>query len=81
MAATRKLNGTAVRVIRELLGVRNGDLALRIQVTPSTVTHIERADRQVSAETQRRLADALGVPLEAITYPTEPALEQVSIAA
>ena len=65
----RGLNGTAVRVIREALGVRNGDLAARVGVTAGTLTHIERDGRQVSPATQRAIADSLGIPLEAITFP------------
>ena len=66
----RQLNGTAVRTIREALGIRSGDLAYRAGVTPGTLSHIERDGRQVSVAIQRGLADALGVPLEAITFPT-----------
>lgn len=65
----RKINGASVRVIREALGIRHRDLVTRVGFTAGTLTHIERGARQVSAETQRKIADALGVPLEAITYP------------
>ena len=65
----RVLNGAAVRVIREALGIRNGDLAHRVGMTPGTLSHIEKDGRQVSSAKQRGIADAMGVPLEAITYP------------
>ncbi len=65
----RKVNGSSVRVIREALGVRNSDLAARVGFTRSTLTHIEQGARQVSPATIRKIADALGVPLESISYP------------
>lgn len=65
----RRINGASVRVIREALGIRHGDLAARVGFTAGTLTHIEQGARQVSAETMRKIAVSLGVPLEAITYP------------
>ena len=64
-----RINGSAVRVIREALGVRQMDLAARADITKSTLSHIERGSRQVSPATLRRLAIGLGIPSEAISYP------------
>ncbi|GAA3581297.1 hypothetical protein GCM10022198_00520 [Klugiella xanthotipulae] len=58
-----------MRVIREALGIRNSDLAARVGFTRSTLTHIEQGARQVSPATISKIAQALGVPLEAISYP------------
>lgn len=69
----RLINGASVRVIREALGIRHSDLAARCSFTRGTLTHIEQGARQVSAETQRKIAVALGVPLEAISYPSNTA--------
>lgn len=65
----RRINGASVRAIRDALGIRHSDLVARVGFTRGTLTHIEQGARQVSPETQRKIAFALGVPLEAITYP------------
>lgn len=69
MTTTRKLNGPAVRVIRDLTGIRAGAFAKRVEIDPGYLTKIEQGSRQPSAEVMRRIATGLGVPLEAITYP------------
>ncbi|MCG7284989.1 helix-turn-helix domain-containing protein [Cellulomonas sp. ACRRI] len=66
---TRRLNGASLRVIREAYGVSLSDLALRAQVSRPFVSLMESGARQPSAATLRQLADALGVPIEAISYP------------
>lgn len=65
----RRINGASVKVIREALGIRHSDLAARVGFTRGTLTHVEQGARQVSPETQRKIAQSLGVPLEAVTYP------------
>lgn len=67
--SARKVNGAAVRVIRELLGVSLTDLAARIGVAKASMSNIERGVYGTSPETNRKLAEAMGVPLESITYP------------
>ncbi|WIB25401.1 helix-turn-helix transcriptional regulator [Curtobacterium sp. MCSS17_015] len=66
---TRRLNGTALQVIRELAGLRHGQLAKRAEVDPGYLTKLENGARQPSPAVMRRLADSLGVSLEAISYP------------
>lgn len=66
---TRKVNGATVRVVREALGIKHGDLAVRCGFTPSFLSHVESGAKQPSAAVTRRIADELGVPLDAITYP------------
>lgn len=67
--STRKLNGASVRVIRELTGISQADLARRIGVAKATMSNIENSVHGTTPETNRKLADAMGVPLESITYP------------
>lgn len=64
-----RINGSAVRVIREAMGVRAVDLAARSEITKSTLSHVEKGARQVSPATLRKIAIGLGVPTEAISYP------------
>lgn len=64
-----RLNGTAVRVIREMLGVTAADLARRIDVSPGYLSRLEQGSRQTGAEKIASIADALSVPREAISYP------------
>ena len=66
---TRRVNGTTVRVVREALGIRHGDLAKRVGISPSFLTRIEQGARQPSPAITTGLANGLGVPLEAITFP------------
>jgi len=67
----RRVNGAAVRALREALGIRHMDLAARAEITKGTLTHVERGTRQVSPATLRKLACGLGVSVEAISYPVE----------
>lgn len=65
----RKVNGAAVRAFRQTVGIKQTDLALRANVTSGTLSRIESGARQPSPPVARKLADGLGVSLEAITYP------------
>jgi transcriptional regulator with XRE-family HTH domain len=67
--SVRKLNGASVRVIRELSGISLSDVAARAGIAKATLSNIERGIHGTTPETNRSLADALGVPLESITYP------------
>lgn len=66
---TRALNGPAVKVIREALGISQHDLAVRADISQGTLSNLERGVHQASPQVARRLADSMGVPLESITYP------------
>lgn len=66
---TRNLNGATVRVVREALGISQRDLAARCDITQGALSNIERGIHGTSPETNRKLAGAMGVPLESITYP------------
>jgi transcriptional regulator with XRE-family HTH domain len=65
----RAVNGTAVKIIRELLGITQHDLAARCDVSQGHLSNVERGIFQASPQLGRQIADKLGVPAEAITYP------------
>lgn len=61
-------NGTAIRALRQVQSLSLRDLARLAQTTASQLSRIERSQSgQPSEELLRRLADALGVPVEDIT--------------
>lgn len=66
---TRKLNGATVRVVREALGISQHDLAARCDISQGALSNIERGIHGSTPETNRKLAEGMGVPLESITYP------------
>ncbi|MGW9020700.1 helix-turn-helix domain-containing protein [Leucobacter chromiiresistens] len=68
---TRHLNGPAVTVIRELLGIRKGEFAKRCEIDPGYLTKLENGSRQPSPSVMRRIALGLGVGIEVISYPVE----------
>ncbi|USY19685.1 helix-turn-helix domain-containing protein [Nocardiopsis exhalans] len=60
--------GPAIRAIRRSQGVTQLDLADRAGVSGPYLTNIESGVKQPSFDTALRIAHALGVPPEAITY-------------
>lgn len=67
--ATRNVNGASVKAIREALGHRGGEFATLCEISHAYLSNVEAGRKQPSAAVARRIADALGVPLAAITYP------------
>ncbi len=67
--AIRETNGAAVKAIREALGVPQGVLAREVTVSQGYLSNIEAGRKQPDPAVARRIADRLGVPLDAITYP------------
>lgn len=65
----RLTNGAAIRAIREPLGIRQFELAELAGISKSHLNKIEQGVEQPGNATVRKIADALGVPLAAITYP------------
>lgn len=65
----RATNGAAIRAIRETLGVPQGKLAERVGVSHGFLCNVEAGKKRPSPAIARRIADELGVPLDAITYP------------
>lgn len=67
---TRALNGASVRELREALGISQRDLAARCGITQGGLSNVERDVPNSSGPLlPRKIADALGVPVDAITYP------------
>lgn len=64
-----RTNGSAIRSIREALGVQQKALAARVEITAPYLSQIETGVRQPPMDTVRRLAVELGCPIDAITYP------------
>ncbi len=71
--STRRVNGASVRAIREALGIRHGDFAVQCLITPGYLTHIEKGEKQPAPDVAKRIADRLGVPIDAVTYPVSSA--------
>ena len=67
----RLVHGAAVRAIREALGIKHGEFAISVDITPGYLTNIEAGRKQPSAEVAVAIAKRLGVPLDAITYSVE----------
>jgi transcriptional regulator with XRE-family HTH domain len=65
----RKTNGAAIRALRDALGIKQVSLAARAGISAPSLCNIEIGGEQPSAATVRRLAEELGVVLDAITYP------------
>ena len=64
----RKANGAAIRSIRMALGIPQNHLAVRVGITAPSMSQIEKG-KQPGPDTIKRIADELGVPLDAISYP------------
>lgn len=64
-----RLNGCALQVIRESLGIRKSDLAARSDISAGYLTRLEQGARQPSPDNLRKIASGLRVPVEAISYP------------
>lgn len=65
----RRTNGASVRAIREALGITMTSLAARCKVSKPFMSMVETGASQPSPKVARIIADELGVPLEAVTYP------------
>lgn len=69
MTSTKRMtHGPAVRAIREALGIKHGEFAIRCDMSPGYLTNIESGRKQPSPAAAKRIADQLGIPLDAITY-------------
>jgi transcriptional regulator with XRE-family HTH domain len=62
----RQPNAEAIRVTRELLGIKQAELARRAEISPSMMNKIEMGARNPSLAATARIAQALGVSLDAI---------------
>ena len=66
---SRVINPAALRELREAIGLSQGELGRRSGLHPRSITNIEGGKHAVTPQTQRALATALGVSLDAITIP------------
>lgn len=77
----RYLNGSTVRALRESVGIPHGIFARDVIVSAGYLTNIEKGARQPTPAVVRRIAERLGVSVDAITYVVpddRPAPERVS---
>lgn len=64
----RKVNGAAVAALREAVGISQVELARRVEISATHLNRIESGEREASPTLIRKLADTLGVSLDAITH-------------
>lgn len=64
----RHVHGPAIRALREAKGISLESLALAAQVDSGNLSRVERGDRKASLDVIARIANALEVPAEAISY-------------
>lgn len=65
----RRTNGTSIAALRGALGIGQEALASAAGVTREYISLIENGRRQPDAAVTRKIADRLGVKVDAITYP------------
>lgn len=68
---TRRLNGAAVKALRQALGISLRTMATDIDRNPGFISRVERGIDHASPTTQVAIAKRLGVPLDAVTTVTE----------
>lgn len=73
----RRALGPAIRAIREALGIKHGEFAGRVEVSPGYLTNVECGRKQPSPAVLVRVANGLGVSLDAISYPDPTSLMPV----
>lgn len=71
MTSKRMVLGPAVRAIREAVGIKHGEFAIRCDISPGYLTNIESGRKQPAPDVASAFAKELGVPLDAITYSVE----------
>lgn len=64
----RRTHGPAVRAIRDALGIKHGVFAVDCLISPGYLSNIEKGHKQPSPDVARKMAERLGVPLNAIQY-------------
>jgi transcriptional regulator with XRE-family HTH domain len=69
MTTRRAVNGAAVKALREALGMRQDEMASRLGISGPYLANIEAGRKQPRAYLQSRVAEVLGVPITAVTYP------------
>jgi transcriptional regulator with XRE-family HTH domain len=64
---TLRTNGGAIRVRRQTLGLTQGELARKAELTQSYIARVEYGERGLGGKARGRVAEALGVTVEDIT--------------
>ena len=64
----RIAHGAAIRAIREATGLSVSALAPRCDMSQGYLSHVELGTKKPTVEAMRRIADALGVSLDAVSY-------------
>lgn len=64
----RVAHGPAIRAIRETTGASISAFAPRVGVTQGYMSNVELGHKQPTVEFMARVAQALGVPLDAVSY-------------
>jgi transcriptional regulator with XRE-family HTH domain len=64
----RVAHGPAIRAIREATGVSISAFAPRVGVTQGYMSNVELGHKVPTVEFMSRVAQALGVPLDAVSY-------------
>lgn len=68
--ASRMTHGPAIKAIRKALGIRQDTLAAKAGISKSYLSRIESGkETPPLTATTRKLANGLGVDLDAVTYP------------
>jgi DNA-binding XRE family transcriptional regulator len=75
--ASRRTNGVAIREFRKALGISQTALAAAVGVNKSTISRIE-AGAQYAPPLTVKIANRLGVPLDAISTPVPDPAEVAS---
>lgn len=74
--ASRMTHGAAIKALRKAYGIRQDALAKQAGISASYLSRIESGvESPEHNATTHRLANTLGVPIEAITYPVPDAVE------
>lgn len=64
--------GRAIQILRETNNIRRGDLARDAGLSMSMLSMIENGQREPSLSALRRLAGALGVPVDVLLAASQP---------
>jgi transcriptional regulator with XRE-family HTH domain len=60
--------GHAIRLVRSARGTSQRSLAEKLGIDPSTVSHLERQERQPSTEMLEAISGALGIPTYLLVF-------------
>jgi transcriptional regulator with XRE-family HTH domain len=63
-----QINGSTLRLIRELKGIPHGKFALKVGISPSYLTNIEAGRKQPAPDVMHSIAKALDINVWEITY-------------